>query len=886
MHSPPQLFLRFFRWFCHPRLVKPIEGDLMELYEERVQELGKKKADRKFIKDVLLLFRKDIIKPAEGSVKLNYYGMLKNYFKVGIRNILKYKTFSFINIFGLAVAMSVGMLIILMIANQDKADQFHPNKERIYRVLTTKKGEGLARATSPFPLAEELKNYSNVKEVTRLVRSLGGDIESSEYEKSTEVRGFFADEAFFDVFGFELEEGAESSALKDPRSIVISKAVAERLFKDDDAIGKSIQFKERGLDGISIDFGISLGKETVDWGQYIITGVIDLSKYPTHIKFDALISSSTLPQLDHLTEHQQSWSNNSMSYTYVLLSEGSTNEEFVSSLKQIELDHEELMNEQAFETQELSKINVGRFLANPITLRLPIEAYYVLAILSLVVMISACLNYTNLSIARALTRAKEIGVRKVNGATKKQIFLQFIIESVLISLIALVVANVVLILLKPMIQNLWAIQTLSPNLDIGLPIIAQFVVFAIGVGVFAGIYPATRLSKFAPVRILKGNYNTGSRKLGLKAALNVTQFVFSLFFIITAIVIVRQFDHYLAADYGMQTDNIVNIPLQGNDYEIMMTELGSVPGVENISACYMIPAMPTSSGTSYSVTGAEDEDWYPSEFMSVSPSFIETLELSLVAGKNINKESEGRNELVINEYAAHLMGYENPNDAINQTIFLAGQADPWKVIGVIKDFKFQSMIMGEGDLSLLMRFDPSQFNYLNVKIAGNDPLKVVQLLDEKWESVDPVHDMQAYFYNDSLSKSIQWMGDLGSIIGYFAFLAILISCLGLLGMAVYTTERRVKEVGIRKVLGAGSTQLALMLGRSFLILLGIAIVIAAPLSYFVNKLWIENIPNQAPFGIGVVILGSLIMLVLGILTIGSQVFKITKSNPVDSLKYE
>jgi putative ABC transport system permease protein len=866
--------------------VKPIEGDLMELYEERVQELGKKKADRKFIKDVLLLFRKDIIKPAEGSLKLNYYGMFKNYFKVGIRNILKYKTFSFINIFGLAVAMSVSMLIITMMANQDKADQFHPNKERIHRILTLKKGEGLARATSPMPIAEELKNYSSVEAVTQLVRSIGGDIESIELEKSTEARGFFADKNFFDVFGFKLEEGSEESALAEPRSMVISKAVAERLFKSGEAIGQSIQFKERGLDGIAIDFGISLGKEMEDWGQYVITGVIDLSKYPTHIKFDALISNSTLPQLDHLTDHQKSWASNSRSYNYVLMANGSSDSDLQTHLNKIAVEKEELLNEQSFVTQSMESINVGRFLANPITLRLPIEGYYVLAILALVVMISACLNYTNLSIARALTRAKEIGVRKVNGATKKHIFFQFMIESVLISLIALLVANVLLIMLKPMIQNVWAIQTLSPQLDVDLSIIIQFVVFAVGVGVFAGLYPAARLSRFTPARILKGDFTSGSRKLGLKAALNVTQFVFSLFFIITAMVIVRQFDHYLSADYGMQTDNIVNIPLQGNDYEIMMSELGSVSGVENISACYMIPAMPTSNGASYSLTGAKDEDWYPSELMNVNPSFVETLELSLVAGKNIDKDSEGRNELVINEYAAKLMGYENSSDAINQTLFMNGNEEPWKVVGVIKDFNFQSMIFGEGKTSLLMQFEPSKFNYLNVKMAGSDPLKVVQLLDEKWENVDPVHDMKAFFYNESISKSIQWMGDLGSIIAYFAFLAILISCLGLLGMAVYTTERRVKEVGIRKVLGAGSPQLALMLGKSFLILLGISILIAAPLSYFVNKLWIENVPNQAPFGIGVVLLGSFIMLALGILTIGSQVFKVTKANPVESLKYE
>ncbi len=858
----------------------------MELYEERVQELGKKKADRKFIKDVLLLFRKDIIKPAEGSTKLNYYGMLKNYFKVGIRNILKYKTFSFINIFGLAVAMSVGMLIILMIANQDKADQFHPNKERIYRVLTTKKGEPLARATSPIPLAKELESYSAIENTIKLVRGLGGDIEARELKKSTEVRGYFADENFFEVFGFELAEGSDVKALSEPRSIVISKGVAERLFKGAESVGQTVQFLERGLDPIKFDMGVIRGKESVDWGQYTVTGVIDLEKYPSHIKFDALISSATLPQLELLNDHQKSWGHNSKGYTYVLLSQASSGADLQHALKQIEEEKEEILSEQTFEVQAMEKINIGQFLANPLSLRLPIEGYYVLGILALVVMISACLNYTNLSIARALTRAKEIGVRKVNGATKKDVFLQFIIESVLISLISLLVANIVLILIKPLFLNLWAIQHLSPELDLTTTVFIQFLIFALIVGVFAGLYPATRLSKFTPIRVLKGNLSSGSKRLGLKVALSVTQFVFSLFFIITSIVIVRQFEHYLSADYGMQTENILNVPLQGNDFKVMSTELEKVPGVEQISACYMLPAMPNSSGASYSSTGADDEDWFPAEFMSVSPSFVETLELTLVAGKNIDIDSEGKNELVINEFAAKLMGHENVNDAIYQTVFLVNQKDPWKVVGVIKDFNFQSMIMGEGKKSLLMKFDPSLFSYLNVKIAGNKPVKTMKLLSEKWDDVDPVHQMQGTFYDESLVKSNQWMGDLGSIIGYFAFLAILISCLGLLGMAVYSTERRVKEVGIRKVLGAGSTQLALMLGRSFLILLGIAIIIAAPLSYFVNKLWIENIPNQAPFGIGVVLLGSLIILVLGILTIGSQVFKITKSNPVDSLKYE
>jgi putative ABC transport system permease protein len=463
MNKPPKISLRFLRWFCRKDLQKYIEGDLFELFEEQVETKGLNKARLLFTWEVLKLFRPDIIRLNRSITQINQWTMFKNYLKVGIRNILKYKTFSFINVFGLAVAMSVAMLIILMIVDQKQADRFHEHTERMFRVVT-RSDDGPRNASTPIPLAEALQEEPSVEYVTQLVKGVGGDLVFPDGQSSTEIRGFFADDQFFQVFGFDLVQGNANSALSNPRSIVISQRVAERLF-DGDAVGKSVTFTDRGLDPIQIDLGMSNGKEARDWGGFIISGVVDVASVKSHIQYDALISVASIEPLvkanqldENLQNNVRNWGLHSGAYTYVLQKESTSPEELTASLQRIMADKKELIGEKSFEVQSFSEINLGEFMGTPISLRLPIEAYYVLSILALVILISAILNYTNLSIARSLTRTKEIGVRKVNGATKNDIFSQFMVESVLIAFISLFVANGILLLLKPMFQSMWLLQ--------------------------------------------------------------------------------------------------------------------------------------------------------------------------------------------------------------------------------------------------------------------------------------------------------------------------------------------------------------------------------------------------------------------------------------------
>ena len=451
--SPPTYFLRFFRWFCHPDLQPYIEGDLIELYEEKLKESGKKKADLKFAIDILLLFRPSMIRSFEVFQPVNDFPMFKNYLKVGFRNIIKYKVFSFINVFGLAVAMSVCMLIILMLADQKSYDQFHEKKDRTYRILSKIQDSMTPNASSPFPLASTVKaDYPIVEEATHVVPGVGGD--ATYEQKSTEIRGFFAESSFFNVFSFDLEKGNIQNALDLPNTMVITSEIANLLFEDENPIGKRVEFADRGLRLIDMNFGSETGSKLVNWGSFTITGVLDRKKYKTHLQFDVLISTSSLPSLyknEKIANHTDDWRRYSYAYTYVVLAQGNNEQDLTNSLNDLVVrkyaDFEDLQGFQLI-AQNMNDITPGIFVGNPPSLRLPVEAYYILGFLAMIIMISACLNYTNLFIARALTRAKEIGVRKVNGALRKNLILQFLSESVITVLLALVMASILLIVMR------------------------------------------------------------------------------------------------------------------------------------------------------------------------------------------------------------------------------------------------------------------------------------------------------------------------------------------------------------------------------------------------------------------------------------------------------
>ena len=823
--------------------------------------------------------------------------MIFNYLKVGIRNILKHKVFSFINVFGLAAAMSVCMLIILMLADQKSSDRFNTNRENTYRILCDKPDLRHPYATSPFPLAGALKaNDPVVKEVTHLVMGVGGDAVYD--QQSVEMRGYFADPAFFDIFSFELQNGNREEALRAPNSMVITAEIAHRLFNNANPIGKAVAFTDRGLSIYDTQGGEA--STSIPWGNYTITGVIADKQYKSHLKFDVLVSASSLQVLianNNVENLAGDWKNLYRCFTYALVKPGRTGADLDASLVPLTAPVVAGISELKglkLTGQRLTAISPGILLGNEPNIVLPRVIYYFLSVLALVIMLSACLNYTNLSIARALTRAKEIGIRKVNGARRKNIILQFLSESILTALFALGMALLFLFFLRSAFLHLWVNQYLHFDLNGDMPVYLCFGGFALMIGLVSGIYPSLYLSGFQPVKALRNFTAMRPGKLGLRKVLSVFQFVVSLIFIISSILIFNQSSHFLNFQYGFDSKNIVNVNLQGNDYREAMTALSSVAGVEKVSACDYIPVTGRSEGTSLKRAFRPDRgesgtdpkgDYKGMSIIKTDANFVSNLDLKLLAGKNLPADDTSGRYILVNEAAVKALGFSYPADIIGQPLMTSGNDSTSLVVaGVVRDFH---MNLDHDQIDpLVLQNKPALFKYVNIRLAPGNLRTIMAALDKKWKSIDPVHPFKYQFFDDQLATTSQGFFDIVSILGFMAFIAVTIACLGMLGMATYTTERRIKEVGIRKTLGADNFGIVLLLSKAFIRVLLIAILIAAPLSFIINNLWLRRFPNRVDFGLGTILSGSAVLLLLGLITVGSQTLNAARRNPVGALRIE
>ena len=817
--------------------------------------------------------------------------MLKNHIKIALRSLLKNKTFSFINIFGLAVSMSICLLIILMLADQSEYDQFHSKKDRIYRILSDGGKKPTLYASSPKPLGNTLREeYAFVENSTSLQTGVGGDAIFN--QKKTTMRGFFADEHFFDVFDYPLEFGNKHQALKESRSIVLSAEFAKKLFGAVDPLGKTITVEDRGLLHLDIS---GVDNPPRDWGNFTVTGIMAERTYKSHLSFDALISNKTQHSLiaeNKFDDINANWKNYYSTYTFAMLRPEATEQQLQFALDEIVdskyAEFEDFEKDFGFVTQKLTKITPGIFVNNLVSFRLPIEAYYFLGFLALVVMISACcLNYTNLSVARAITRSKEIGVRKVTGAFRKNLIFQFLGESIITSLFALVLAILILLIIKPAFMSLWINKYLNFNLTENLFIYSIFFVFAIMIGAIAGVVPAFHLSKFKPVHVLKDSTNSKVSKFGIRKVLTVIQFVVSLFFIVTTILIFRQTRHYINLEYGFSTENLINVELQGNDYDIVANKFRALPGIERVAGVQHLPATGVSSGASLRREGS-DEDYVTLGSFYIHPNFINNLDLEIVAGQNFKEynRSDVENSIIINEAAVSKLGFSSSEEAAGSIVDLKDKEEGIRIAGIVKDFRHRLPMFDEEIGPMVFRNKEGQFSYINIKTNTADLNSLLAEIEKIWAEVDPAHPLEYSFFDDQIAATFQLLSDIIAIIGFFAFMSITIACLGLLGIATYTVERRIKEVGIRKVMGAGERSIVLLLSKGFFKLLLISILIASPLVYFVNNMWLQNFANRIDYGFGIIFTGSMIMLLLGVITISSQTLRISRSNPTDILRME
>lgn len=801
--------------------------------------------------------------------------MIKNYIKVAFRNLLKNRSFSFINIFGLALSMSVCLVLIMLIADQKNNDHYNSKRDHIYRITHTRLNNSdfvNVFATTPLPLADKmLSDYADLNSAVRIRRGFGNDWIGVGQNVNIPIGGFFVDPGFIDLFEYELLSGDAETALKQPNSVVLKEKTAEKLYGAKDPMGEII----------------TVG----DLGDYLVTGIIKDNKEQSHIKFEALASLSSLERLEEqdslLMASVNNWRNRHSGWVYVELNEAAsvaTVEEHLEQINQEMYAGDEDFQHR-FKLQALTEISPGPLMGNDIGPGLPLIFVYFLTGLALVVMISASFNYMNLSIARALTRAREVGVRKVSGASRTQLILQFLTEAIVLALIALAVSHAILFLLKPAFSQLHFSQLLQWNLRQDEVVFLYSIVFSLLIGIVSGIVPALLLSSFQPIKVLKDL--SGIKllsKMGLRKFLIVGQFVLSLVFIITATLIFNQLKLMVGADFGFTTENIVNVKLNNTSFKQYKAELIKYPEIEYVTAASHIPA----AGTMYGLDlkkNWEDEDGSEMAYFNVDEDYITMLNLELIAGKNFQQLDWGAHEVIINEKTVEAYDLGSADQAIDQFLIDEDDSTQYRIVGVISNYHHQMLIMEMSPMMLV--YNPEQANIAHIAYYPEQKEAGIKRLEQAFVTVNPGLKIDYEPFSDQLIFYYDLLfGDIVKIIGLATALALVIACLGLLGIATYTVETKTKEVGIRKVLGATSWQLVMQLSKGFIGILGISIVIAVPLAYFMNNLWLQQFAFRVSITAGVIGFGVLTLLVLGVLTIGSQTLRAGSINPVDSLRSE
>ena len=871
---------RLARWLLDALLTPAHEsliGDLEEEYHDYAVHYGRRRA--------ALLFWAQTIRTAP-VVRLHELiwqsVMLKNYLRVALRNLRKHLGFSAINIVGLAVSMAVCLLVITLVRDQASYDHFHPRAEHIYRITSEQETPfGTFRmATSSGPLGPALqRELPGLDGVVRMSK-MGGHATFG--DQTLPLGGLYAEPAFFDLFGFALARGDAATALAEPYSLVLTAEAAAKFFGAANPLGQILH-----RDGI---------------GDFTVTGVLAPLPTNTHLTFEALASFVTLGARSEGEDPYalDDWSRVSAHYTYLLLGPGAAPAAVAAHANALIRQHHTDTSEPppTLALQALTEINLGADISNQIGPVMPMESAYFLFVFAAGLMLLALFNYISLTMARSLARAQEIGIRKVVGAYRRQIVAQFVSEAVVVAVLALVLAGGLLVWLMPGFNSLQGFQS---DLDLGLITIdplrdgllyVLFLAFALGIGLLGGLYPAFRMAGFAPTAVLKG-FAAGRRGSSqrLRKALIVVQFTVAIVGIITTTVIHRQLALQLQADYGFDEEQLVNVALQGTSYELVREELRRLPGVEQVAATSALPSAGSKSWTDIQAPGMDAPELI--QHYSVDSDFLDQFRLTLLAGRDFSQSfataddaTAGSEPILLTEKALALLGFATPHEAVGQVVSFDNFPEPRTatVIGVVSDVYARGY--ERGYTPLVLRHRPDRYRYAVVRLHTDDLAGALEALESTWKTLAPTRAFDYAFYDDQLAAEYLFVRDLVRFLGLLAGFVILIACLGLLGMASHTATRRVREVGIRKALGADVRSVTLLLSRDYLVLLALAALVALPLAFLLNQTLLQQFPNRVSLDAWMFAAGVVPTLVLALLAVGSQTVRAALTNPVETLRHE
>ncbi len=809
------------------------------------------------------------------TVKHNLRPMIRNYLKAAVTDIVKNKYFSSLNILGLALGISVCMVIITIINNQLNYDSFHPHPERTYRINTEVIHKTNSRedyATSPFPLAGYLKsNYPFVQDAVNLTGGLSGDANIN--EKTTSINGFFSDKSFFDVLGFKLKYGDEATSLNKPNSIILTARAAGKLFGENvNPLGQVLQ-----INGL---------------GDFIITGILTEPAGKTHLDFDAIGSDKelqTLEKTNKVLRVNNNWANYYSNYTYVLLKDkldGASLEKNLTAISKTKYTGLQLESQDKgykFYLQAINKIVPGPILSNNMGKALPQDVLWYLSIIGFVIILSAGFNYNSLSLARALGRSKEIGIRKSLGAKKYQLFVQFLVQSVFTSLIAMGIASFIFhFILRPFFENIDFFKSSDIVLYENLGLYLVFLTFSIIVGALAGVFPAMYLSSLDALKALKQNFNFNiTPKLGFRKVLLTIQFAIALLFVVGLINIYREINYVLYADYGFRKDNIVNIDLQGNSYVTMRQIFSQVKGVAGISGSSHSIGTTRDEAIDVRIKKSDERDRIRD--FTIDELYLDNFKLHLITGKNFSNDITGKEtHVIVNEAFLKYFHLGDPHESLGKSIIL-GDSLYVTISGVLKDFNYQPLT--KEIKPVIFRYNTAAISQLNILVDKSDVHGTVERLSKTWKAFDKTNLFKYSFLVDEMQQAYSMFSSVPQLLTIIAAISIIVASLGLLGLAVFLLNQRVKEISIRKILGANITEISFLLSRGFISIIARGLLIGLPIAIYLDTLFLKNFVYRINPVWGY-LLAIVFLFVIVFLSIGVQIIKIAKISPVKSLRTE
>lgn len=797
--------------------------------------------------------------------------MLFNYFKIAIRVITRQRRFTAINVIGLSIGLASFALIAVYLKHELSYDRAFTNADRIYRVAATlhlESGPSTRARTAP-PFASIFKE--EFPEIVSAVR-IGQSYRPLSYGDKTffDVRLFTADSTFFDLFDFPFASGDRATALTQPNTIVLTPEAARKYFGDEDPLGKQMTLS--------------------DTINLLVTGVLKSAPDHSHLDFDCIYSRTTV-----VKPHQESvdsWYSNNF-YTYILLepsaSAAAIDAKFPAVLdKHMGADRKSTLWYEFF-LQPVQDIHLYSSLSGEIEPNGSMNVIYAFGSIAVFILLIAAINFMNLSTAKAAKRANEVGIRKTAGASRRQLITQFLGESILLSVASALLALLAVQIALPSFSTLVGRELATGFID-DPQLVIGFCLITLIVGLLSGIYPAFFLSQFRPIDVLKGKMGMGNRGMNLRKGLVVFQFSISIILIAGTIIIRNQIHFMQDQDLGFQKEQLIVVSLRGSEgtqkYEAIKQQLLKHPGILDVSAS----AEPLGRGQSSVAT--LPEGWAENELTSVTTimadeDFIPTHQIKLVAGRNFSKNNPADVEhaFIVNEAAVKLFGWKESATAIGKKLDW-GLGKEGQVVGVVSDFHYFSLHRKVEPL--IIHIQPDAYSYLTLRVSPErrDWQSAIHTLEKEWKALGMRGEFHYFFLDEDFGKQYQSEQRLNAFITYFSVLAIAIGCLGLFGLAAYSTEQRSKEIGIRKVLGASVFGLAGLLSIDFLIPVLIANVIAWPLAWYILNQWLSNFPFHIDVSVYVLITSGLIAIVIAWLTVGFESVKTALQNPVRSLRSE